>query len=388
MKILYIHQYFKTPLEGGSVRSYYLSKGLVEAGNEVVVITSWNRSHRELRWVDGIKVYYLPVHYDNRLGFKARILAFLKFFALSLKYIYRERSFDKAYVMTTPLSTGMHALFIRFLLSKPYLFEVGDLWPEVPIQMGYIKYYFLKKVLYAFEKYCYKNADAVVALSSGIAKYISDKVPGKRVETIPNIADLDFFQPSETSYAKAHGVFTIAYFGTAGAANHLEFLVNAATACEKEKLPVQFIVQVDGSESKKIENMARGLANINFLPWGNKEVVRRMLLNVDAVYLSFHHHEALGTGSPNKFFDGLAAGKLIITNFKGWIKDLIEKEDCGFYYDPFHPDSFVAYLKDWLKKPEKISRAQQNSRSLADQFSKEKAINKLINLLADQKPNV
>jgi len=35
MNILYIHQYFKTPDEGGSTRSYYLAKGLVDNGYEV-----------------------------------------------------------------------------------------------------------------------------------------------------------------------------------------------------------------------------------------------------------------------------------------------------------------------------------------------------------------
>ena len=73
MKILYVHQYFKTPQEGGAIRSYYLSKCLVDNGFEVELITAHNEQGYRKVEIDGVIVHYLPVYYSNDLGFFKRI---------------------------------------------------------------------------------------------------------------------------------------------------------------------------------------------------------------------------------------------------------------------------------------------------------------------------
>ena len=85
MKVLYIHQYFRTPEEGGAIRSYYLAKGLVEHGIEVELITAHNEPKASTKIIDGITVHYLPVFYDNEQGFLQRIYAFFKFMRLARK---------------------------------------------------------------------------------------------------------------------------------------------------------------------------------------------------------------------------------------------------------------------------------------------------------------
>ena len=45
---------------------------------------------------------------------------------------------------STPLSIGVPALVLYYLKGINYIFEVRDLWPEVPIQMGAIKNEFIK----------------------------------------------------------------------------------------------------------------------------------------------------------------------------------------------------------------------------------------------------
>lgn len=85
MKVLYIHQYFRTPEEGGAIRSYYLAKGMVENGIDVELITSHNKKYEEVKNVEGIKVHYLPVFYDNTLGFLQRVIAFYRFMRLARK---------------------------------------------------------------------------------------------------------------------------------------------------------------------------------------------------------------------------------------------------------------------------------------------------------------
>ena len=195
MKVLYIHQYFRTPEEGGAIRSYYLAKGMVDNGIEVEMITSHNKPYEEVKDFEGIKVHYLPVFYENELGFTKRVFAFYRFMRLVRKKARSIKNVDLCYATSTPLTIGLSALKIKKELGIPYYFEVRDLWPEAPVQLGVIKKRFVKAYLERLEKKVYKNADKIIALSPGIKAQIEKRQPNKPIEVIPNMSDVDFFAP-------------------------------------------------------------------------------------------------------------------------------------------------------------------------------------------------
>ena len=386
VKILYIHQYFRTPEEGGSIRSYYLAKGLVDHGYDVEMITSCNSSSYQLKDVDGIKVHYLPVYYDNHLGFWGRITAFVRFVWMACKLVPKLERPDICYAMSTPLTTGLIALWLKNKLNLSYYFEVGDLWPEAPIQMGFIKNSVLKYCLYALEKKIYQQADKLIALSPGIRDGIEAVVPEKDVYLIPNMADCSFFK-MECKEGRLEEIFqvknkfVISYIGAAGKANHLEYLLDTAVSCQLAGLPVQFLVAAYGSELQRIKRTAKnqGVDNINFLPYQSKKGLKKIMNVTDAVYISYADAPILQTGSPNKFFDALAAGKLIILNTGGWLREITELNKCGFYSDPKSPEVIVKQLKPFIKDSNLLFSYQKNGRNVAEQYySKELQIQKLL----------
>ena len=55
---------------------------------------------------------------------------------------------------------------------KKFVFEVRDLWPEGPIELGVLNNKFIQKASYAFEKKCYKSSSLVVTLSPGMKSHI------------------------------------------------------------------------------------------------------------------------------------------------------------------------------------------------------------------------
>ena len=83
MKIIYLHQYFKTPEEGGAIRSWHLARALAKAGHQVEMITAHNKNTLEEKTMEGFRVHYLPVSYDNRYGTLRRILSFRRFARLA-----------------------------------------------------------------------------------------------------------------------------------------------------------------------------------------------------------------------------------------------------------------------------------------------------------------
>jgi len=391
-RILYIHQYFKTPQEGGAIRSYYLSKGLVENGFEVEMVTSHNEPMVRTKEVDGIKVHYLPVAYNNEMGAVKRILAFLKFVRVSKRYIKKLQKPDLAYVTSTPLTVGLIGLWLKKKLSIPFIFEVRDLWPTAPIEMGVIKNRLLQQYLYRLESRIYREAEKVVALSPGMRDWIKKVAPEKDVYMIPNMADCQFFKkemkdPKLIDFYHAEEPLVITYMGSIGATNHLDYLLEIAEQALNRKLNVSFKVVGKGSQLRniKLNSFLKKLTNIEFIGYQNKEGVRRILNVTDATYVSFANVSVLATNSPNKLFDSLAAGKLTIVNSTGWTKDLVERYKCGFYADPENPIEFIEKLSLFLKDRNLLEAHKNNARSIAEKlYSRRLQVDKLVKVLNNE----
>jgi len=374
VKVLILHQHFNTPQKGGAIRSYYLAKALVDRGLEVIVLTTHNEASCKKENVEGIEVHYLPIGYDNRFGFVARSWSFIKYVDGVLSLAKQFQDVNYCYAISVPLTVGLAAMRIKARYKISYIFEVGDLWPEAPIQMGFVKNYFFKQALYALEKKIYKSAQAIVALSPAIQSAIEEKVPGKSIHLIPNMADCDFYFPEskkselETKY-NVQDKFVISYLGAIGVANGLDYFLMCARESRKRSLPIHFFICGDGAEVDRLKKSAHQheLNNLTFLPFANRDGVREVMNITDASFVCYKPVRVLETGSPNKYFDGLAAGKMIIVNFGGWIKEEIEENNCGVYVNPHEPADFVRKITPYLTNKSLLSESQQASRQLAEQ---------------------
>ena len=198
-RIIYIHQTFRTPQQGGIMRSYYLAKGLVDKGFDIEMVTSHKENQYKYEEIDGIKVHYLPVSYDNKQGYFRRIISFFRFYKKALALIRSLPKADLCYAMSTPLTVGMLALRLKKEIGLPYYFEVGDLWPDAPIQMGVIKDKFTKKRLKKIEHNIYASAEKIIALSTDIKKEIEEISGRTDVGVLTNIADIDYYIPTHKS---------------------------------------------------------------------------------------------------------------------------------------------------------------------------------------------
>ena len=386
MKIVYIHQYFRTPQEGGPIRSYYLAKGLVDNGFEVEMITSHNKSEKVVKIIDGIKVHYLPVPYSNLMNFKRRLISFLKFMYLAIDEVSHIKKIDLCYATSTPLTIGLAALKIKEKYGIPFVFEVRDLWPEAPLQLGALTNPWLVRYAEDLEQRIYNDAEKIVALSPGISSGVQKKSGLKPVSLIPNMSDIGFFdleekEPLLEDRFDTKDRFVISYFGAIGRANKLDYFLDVAKESMESKMPVKFLIVGEGSERQRLEKVSkeRNIKNISFLPFMNKSQLREMLNITDAAYISFDKKPILETNSPNKFFDALASGKMVITNTKGWLKELSEKNECGFYTDPEEPLEFIKKLSPFINDKESLLRYQKNARKLGEnQFSRAQQVDSLI----------
>lgn len=375
MNILYIHQYFLTPQEPGGTRSYWLAQELIKNGHQVTMLTSSSKYKEEIKEVnvDGIKVIYIKEDYDQNMSIARRLKAFVKFMYKASRLGLQQKNIDIVFATSTPLTIGIPALVLKWFKKLPYIFEVRDLWPEVPIQMGAIKNPFMIKATRLLEKIIYKNANHVIALSPGMQDGVIKYIPKEKTSMISNMAKIDEFWPREknesliTQLGLKKDSFKIIHFGSLGKANGAYTIIESAKLM-KEINDVEFLFVGGGSTEQELVDEVNKykLTNVKFLGKFPMKEVSEIVNFSDVSMISFLDLPILYTNSPNKLFDSLSAGKPIIVNSAGWTKDIAEEYNCGYYVNPQKAQELmekIIYLKN---NPTLVKEMGEKSRNLAE----------------------
>lgn len=387
MKVLYLHQYFNTPEMAGGTRSYEMARRLVEAGHEVHMITTDRTPSGRRGWYTtveaGIEVHWLPVPYDNRMSYRQRLAAFSAF-ALQAGPRAARVGGDVVFATSTPLTIALPAVYASKRLGLPMVFEVRDLWPEVPIAMGALRGPVATGAARWLERFAYRNAARIVALSPGMAAgVVRAGYPAERVQVIPNGADLDVFRPDEAaarafraSYPWLQDRPLVLYPGSLGRINGVDYLARLAAAVRDEAPEVRFLVIGAGIEQEKVVATARdlGVLDVNFFMFGRlpKRSMPAAFAAATVTTSLVIDLEATWANSANKFFDGLASGTPVAINHGGWQAELLEEADAGLVL-PREIGAARARLLEALRSPEWLRRAGRNARRLAEErFSRER----------------
>ena len=397
MKIIYLHQYFNTPKMSGGTRSYEMARRMVAKGHEVHMITtdreiSANMGDWEEEIIDGITIHWLGVPYDNKMSFFERVKAFFIFaFKAGSKAIFLDG--DIIFATSTPLTIAIPAIQAKKKLKIPMIFEVRDLWPEVPIAIGILRNPIFKYLAKQLELYAYRNAEQVVALSQGMGDGVAKTgYPNKNIHIIPNSSDISFFQLNkklkiglQNKYKWNVGDKIIIYTGTLGEINGVEYLVDIANEFIEINNKVKFLIVGDGIEEQAIRNKAKiyncldnNLFLINQLPKNKMPGLYNLSTIATSLFIPLKEMEA---NSANKFFDTLAAGKPIVINYGGWQKDLIEKHNIGLVLAR-DPKVAANELNELLLNDELLNTKGKNALALAkSEFSRDKLAQELIHIL-------
>ena len=380
MRILYLHQFFKTREGAGGTRSYELARHLVASGHEVVILTAAAGPAAERRDVEGIDVIEVAGASPDYAaatgqGYGRRMLGFARFAAGATAAALRAPRPDVVLATSPPLTIALPGVAVARRHRVPLVFEVRDLWPEAPIQMGALPNPLAQRAARALERAVYRAARHVVALSPGIrAGVIAAGVVPERVTLVPNASDLDLFSPhvDPGDLRKRLGIedaFVCSYFGTMGEANDLTQVVEAAALLKaRGERGVAFVLQGEGKRRAAIqaEVHRRDLDSVVVVPAGDKRSAARLAAASDACMTIFKAVPILATNSPNKLFDTFAAGRPAIVNTDGWQRELVERNEAGVYAragDPVHLAEQVLWLRD---HPDEAAAYGRNARRLAE----------------------
>jgi len=384
MKILYFHQHFSTPAGSTGTRSYEMARRLVARGHQVLMVCgSYQGGETGLSTpfdagkrcgvVDGIEVIEFDLAYSNVDGLAKRSLTFITF-ALRSVALALTQQYDVVFATSTPLTAGIPGIFARWLRNKQFVFEVRDLWPELPRAMGVIRNPFVLAAMSVLEWTSYRSAHKLVALSPGIvAGIVRRGVPLDKVALVPNGCDLGIFDRTVPAWRPdgAEPTDLLAVFaGTHGVANGLDAVLDCAAELKQRRRSDIKLLLIGGGKLKPVlqERATReGLTNVLFCAPISKDRLAGLMAGCDLGLQILADVPAFYYGtSPNKFFDYIAAGLPVLNNYPGWLAEIIVKEGCGYAVPPGNAGAFASALEAAASSKEALRAMGSSARRLAE----------------------
>lgn len=384
MRILYFHQHFSTPKGAAGIRSYEMARAALAQGHQVTMVcgsygigktglTEDFVKGRRRGIVDGIDVIEFDLGYSNKDGLVKRAGTFLKFAWGSVKLALQE-PYDVAFATTTPLTAGIPGMAARWLRRKPFVFEVRDLWPELPREMGVIKNPIVLWALSVLEFCSYRSAHRCIGLSPGIVKGIARRgVAENKISMIPNGCDLRIFGDVNPSPWRPLGVadndLMAVFTGTHGQANGLDAILDVAAVLKTQgRSDIKLVLVGDGKLKPALAKRAKedGLDNVIFHDPVPKQQLSELMAGADIGLQCLANIPAFYYGtSPNKFFDYIAAGLPVLNNYPGWLANMIVDKKCGFAVPPEDALAFASALKQAADDRNALRDMGQRGQNLA-----------------------
>lgn len=405
MNILLINHYAGSPMHGMEYRPYYLAKEWIKAGHEVTIIAA---SYSHLRTqnpelvsgnleedINGIRYIWLKTPYYQGNGLKRifNILTFVFRLAFYLRVSVKKTKYDVVITSSTyPLDLYPARIIKRHNKAK-LIFEVHDLWPLSPMELGNIPpWHPFIVVMQKAENDSYKDADQVVSLLPNALEHMAEHgLNPNKFNYIPNGIDLDEWridstelpevQKSILNELKEQAHFIVGYAGSHGNANSLDSLVEAGMLLKENKVDIVLVGW--GPEKERLEQLVKDheISNVIFLPPVEKRSVPQLLKYFDAVYMGAPNNSLYRFGvSPNKLMDYMMAGRPVIYAIEA-ANDPVTESGCGISIPAESPEALVEAIIQLINTPElerekmgdqgrKFVLSNHNYQELADNFIK------------------
>ena len=362
MNILVINHYAGSLRHGMEYRPFYLAREWVRLGHRVCIIAS-SESHiraqapqlggqaRLDETIDGVQYRWIatPAYRGNGA---ARVLNMLAFVAQLYRYgprLAREFEADVVIASSTYPLDIWPAHRIARLSSARLLFELHDLWPLSPMELGgYPAWHPFIMLLQAAENHACRHADAIVSILPKVRDHLeAHGMAPHKLHIVPNGADpaewlganeqLPGLAGARLAALRRQGKFIVGYAGTHGLSNALDTLLGAASLVSDAR--IAFVLVGAGPEKARLEALCaeRKLGNVHFFDPLPKQQVPALLACFDVAYIGWQRQRLYRFGiAPNKLIDYMMAGRAILHSVEAG-NDPVAEAGCGLTVPPQNP---------------------------------------------------
>ena len=304
MKILAISHEFPPIGGGGANACYFLTKGFVEKGHEVTLVTANYQGMPESEIVNGVRVIRVNSKraHKEHCSFKEMLSYLLKAYPVANKLQKRE-NFDVCLVFFG-IPSGPIGYMLKKKYKLPYVIRFGG--GDVPgFQERFTKVY---KIIAPAIKLIWKKADALIANSQGLEDMALDFYNKKPFDVIPNGVDTEVFYPSVKEESDE---FKILFVSRLIERKGLQFIIPQLKKIQDStEKSVKLIVVGDGPYRETLERIAEEnhvSDMVEFVGQKGKEEIVPFYQNADLFILPSSKE-----GMPNVVLEAMACGLPII----------------------------------------------------------------------------
>lgn len=347
-------------------RPFYLAREWVRLGHQVRVVAS-AQSHVRAQQpvlqgqnkfeenIEGVQYFWLkgPEYSGNGLGRVRNMAAFV--FRLFREARFLVKSFKPDVVIAS--STYPMDIWPAYRIAKQakarLVFEVHDLWPLSPMELGGMsKWHPFILLVQSAENYAYRHADVVISMLPKVRDYMeSHGMAPHKLRIVPNGIDPNEWLDegsslpekieNELAQLKSDGYTIVGYAGSHGVANALDTLLSAAKLMRENK--VIFVLVGGGSDKSKLQQQANDevLHNVRFIDPVLKGQIPALLQWFDVAYIGLQRQPLFRFGiAPNKLMDYMMAGCPVLLAIEAG-NDPVAEAGCGLTVQPENPQAVV-----------------------------------------------
>lgn len=372
MNILLINHYAGSPEMGMEYRPYYLAREWINLGHKVTVIAGTyshirkqnhpTASDFDTQDLNGVTYVWIKTPTYKGNGIKR----LFSMFVFTLKLLFFRKRINKSFSPDLVIASSTYPLdnipayYIAKLSQAKYYYEVHDLWPLSPMELGgFSKWHPFILLMQWAENFAYNRVDKVISMLPLTKPYmVSHGLAPEKWKYVPNGIVLDDWHNTERiskeyrvllSDLKKKGKILVGYTGTIGVANALQSFIKSAELMRDHS--VVLIIVGQGPEKSKLEEYVakNKISNVLFLNAVGKKQIPDLLDCFDMLYIGLKNEPLFRFGiSPNKLIDYMMAGKPIIHAITAG-NDMVKENACGVSIAPENPIEIVRAINQIQK---------------------------------------
>lgn len=340
----------------------------------------------------GVEIVRLPSVGNPRGGLASRGLFSLLYLLATWLFLLKDhRELAGIITTTNPPFIGVAAVLARL----PYVTIVYDVYPEIAVRLGALSETSALTSLWAeVTRFLFNRSDKLVVIGRDMAEIVASKVnnqSNERIRLIPNWSDerrVKPVKPEDNTFVREHDLgsrFVIQYSGRMGRTHNLEPLLEAAELLQNEEVLFQFIG--DGAKRDRLIAIAeaKGLKNVQFLPYQPFERLDEVLSAPELAVVCLQR-EITGLSVPSKTYGIMAAGKAILgfVDSESEIAQVIEEEACGVVLPEPNGSSVAEVIQCFRNHPKRLAQMGSNGRrAFLEKYSLSKAVDRYERLLIE-----
>jgi glycosyltransferase involved in cell wall biosynthesis len=343
----------------------------------------------ERRRENGVTVWRLPVFPDRSKSKTRRAISYLSFaLGATIAAPFLARKARVVWVYQTPFTTGLAALYHKYVLRARVVFAAVDLWPETFASVGVSKAGPFIGMCYAYRRWINRRADLVVCSTQGTLRtYAADGVPARALTYLPIWVE---GIPQVLPPVAIARVRRIVYAGNIGWAQALDTLIQAAAIISKYDPTLRFELYGVGSALERMSALAKslGATNVSFHGWRPPSEVFSIVSNSLAQIVSLQPDPLLKMTLPSKLPFALACGTPILAGLEGEAADVADGSGGAVVYDAAIADSLVAAIQTVVNKTdaERAAMGERLQHTYNTAFLRENLLSTYAALLTSNSP--